>query len=303
MNAQNNPTKLDKDTDARARRLAVANMLEETAKKVILPRFRALSSGDVREKKPGDLVTIADEEAELMLSQSLTSLWPGSKILGEEGVAGDATRLSLAYENTPLWIIDPIDGTSNFVAGREHFAVIIALAVDGMITEGWIYQPMAERMIYAKRGQGAWSLTNAGWQDSSLLDFDRNPNLRDMDAKSAIGTAYGQRKPPPDHADHQDFERSLSEYLRKSGKIGTLMPQNSSGTEYISLALGELHWSLHSRSLPWDHAAGMLITAEAGGMASTLEGHDYDWRKTEQNPLASVNQRLLSDVRAAVQIS
>ena len=300
MNAHNIPNELEKDLEAANRRLAVANLLEETAKKIILPRFRALSSGDVREKKPGDLVTIADEESEIMLSQSLSSLWPGSAILGEEGVARDASQLSLAYENTPLWIIDPIDGTSNFVAGREEFAIIIALAVDELITEGWIYQPMAQRMIYAKRGFGSWSLAGAGWQMASLLHFDNHPDLRDMDGKSAIGTAYGQRKPPNDLAAGEDFERSVSEYLRKSGKLGSLKPQNSSGTEYISLALGELHWSLHSRSLPWDHAAGMLITAEAGGIAGTLEGHDYDWRKTEQNPLACVNRRILSEVRSAV---
>ena len=300
MNANNIPNELENDLEAASRRLAVAKLLEETAKKIILPRFRALSNGDVREKKPGDLVTIADEESEIMLSQSLSTLWPGSAILGEEGVASDASRLGLAYENKPIWIIDPIDGTSNFVAGRENFAVIIALAVDGFISEGWIYQPIAQRMIYAKRGQGAWRLAGADWQEKSEVHFGRSPDLRNIEAKSTIGAAYGQRKPANNLAADADFERSLSEYLRKSGKLGSLKPQNSSGTEYISLAFGELHWSLHSRSLPWDHAAGMLITAEAGGIASTLEGHDYDWRKTEQNPIAAVNQRVLSDVRAAV---
>ncbi|MDI9350286.1 MAG: inositol monophosphatase family protein [Candidatus Symbiobacter sp.] len=284
--------------DASRLRQDVAQLIENAATQVILPRFRALTTSDVREKNPGDLVTIADEEAEILLGQGLTAILPGADILGEEGVARDAKRLELTRATSPVWIIDPIDGTSNFVAGRENFAVIIGLAMGGVMVAGWIYQPIAGRMIYAQQGAGCFQLSGAGWRDVARLHFSGHADLASIAVEASIGTAYGRRPRPPHLPDHLAFEPSMSEYLRQSGRVGQLANQNSSGTEYVSLALGELHWSLHSKSWPWDHAAGMLMVTEAGGIAGTLAGGLYDWRALDQNPLAAVNAAVYEGVRA-----
>jgi fructose-1,6-bisphosphatase/inositol monophosphatase family enzyme len=131
---------------------SVANYIRETARAVILPRFRALGQDDVREKKPGDPVTIADTEAEQELTRRLAAVIPGANVLGEESVAEDASRLAWLSAEAPVWIIDPIDGTSNFVRGNDGFAVIVALARQGTVEAGWIYNPLGDVMISALKG-------------------------------------------------------------------------------------------------------------------------------------------------------
>ncbi|HIJ39414.1 MAG TPA: inositol monophosphatase, partial [Rhodospirillaceae bacterium] len=110
---------------------AVAKIINEVAEQAILPFFNRLSPDDVREKRPGDLVTIADTTAERLLTERLTVLLPGSVVVGEESVAGDARTLELLSGTRPVWIIDPVDGTGNFAKGSPVFAVIVALVMKG----------------------------------------------------------------------------------------------------------------------------------------------------------------------------
>ena len=90
--------------------------------------------------------------------------------------------------------------------------------------------------------------------------------------------------------------------LDESGKVGAVQNRGCSGLEYMELALGEAHFSLHSRSLPWDHAAGMLIAAEAGGLASFLDGSPYDPRILDRKPFAAANEeawRIVAEIATA----
>ena len=135
---------------------SVARLIEEAAAEEILPRFRKLAAGDVREKKPGDLVTIADEETERRLTAALLALEPGSVVLGEEAAAGDPSVLSRLSHGAPVWVIDPIDGTSNFAEGRPYFAVMVAYIRDDEVCAGWIHDPVNGRTAVAEAGEGAW---------------------------------------------------------------------------------------------------------------------------------------------------
>src|SRR3954466_2597087 len=106
---------------------AVAAVMGEVARTIILPRYKQLAEGEVRAKThPADFVTIADEESERALTESLTALVPGSIVVGEEAVAADPTVLERLLHHDPLWIVDPIDGTANFVNGNPAFAVMVA---------------------------------------------------------------------------------------------------------------------------------------------------------------------------------
>src|SRR4051794_36156749 len=96
---------------------AVAALLRRAATEIILPRFRNLEKADIREKGPGDLVTIADTETEQMLAPLLRRLSPGSVVVGEEAVSGDAAILNRLKSVDGVWLIDPIDGTFNFAHG------------------------------------------------------------------------------------------------------------------------------------------------------------------------------------------
>src|ERR1700744_1852782 len=134
----------------------VANYIRDTARALILPRFRALDSGDIHEKKPNDFVTIADTKTERELTRLLAGVIDGAKVLGEEAVHEDPSRLEWLSGDDPVWIIDPVDGTANFVRGDPRFAVIVALARQGVVEAGWIYNPLADTLICALKGQGAW---------------------------------------------------------------------------------------------------------------------------------------------------
>ena len=150
----------------------VAQHIRETAEAEIIPRFRQLGQGDIREKKPGDFVTLADLEAERRLTERLGALLPASVVLGEEAAFADRGRLDLLAGDAPVWVIDPVDGTANFARGEPAFAVIVALIERAELRAGWIYEPLADTMVMAEAGQGAWSAggaspRRAAWRPST----------------------------------------------------------------------------------------------------------------------------------------
>jgi len=253
---------------------AVARLIRETAQSVILPRFGTLKREDMREKGPGDLVTIADVETERRLTARLTEMIPGSAVLGEEAVAEDPRRLSLTNTCDNLWIIDPVDGTANFARGQPGFAVIVAYVKHGRTRVGWIFDPLGDRLVWARQGEGAWA-------EGRRLHVAPAP-------ADPIGSAYGRTVAGMRSA------KAIAQAGMRTHNIG------SSGIEYINLALGEAHFALHSRSLPWDHAAGMLIAIEAGGRAAFLDETDYDPCIHDRPLLAASDAACWARVRDAV---
>ena len=128
--------------------------MRETSAEVIEPRFAALSPADVRSKAAGELVTIADIEAEELLTRILTGLLPGALVVGEEACATDP-RLLDGLGAAQAWLVDPLDGTANFVEGSDDWAVMVALCEEGRTVASWIWQPTSETMYTAEAGCGA----------------------------------------------------------------------------------------------------------------------------------------------------
>lgn len=225
------------DTDA------VATIIREAAEAEIIPRFGHLVAGQIREKKPGQLVTEADTEAEKLLSRRLTGLLPGSLVVGEEGVDANPAMLNSLEGKGAIWIIDPVDGTGNFAKGNPRFAVIIALVVDGVTQIGWIYDPMTGRMVTAGKGEGAW----LGQQRLSVLP--------DGPLESLIG--------------------SVKRSAHLVSKVAKVSRKGSAAHDYLDLVTGQLHFAHFAKLMPWDHAAGVLIHGEAGGYARLLNHKPY----------------------------
>lgn len=258
----------------------IARIIRDTAAIEILPRFRSLGEGDIREKRPGDLVTIADTEAERRLMRELEAAMPGSVALGEESVAADPAQLELLTGTAPVWVIDPIDGTGNFAKGVARFAVIIAHVVRGVTEAGWIYDPTSDAMVIARRGSGAW------------CDGRRCSVAAETRPDRLTGSAYGRTA----------AGIRAANVLADSGRVGGVHNRGCSGLEYMEVARGESHFTLHSRSLVWDHAAGMLIIEEAGGVARFLDGSPYDPRISDKKPLAAASEatwRLIAETVTA----
>jgi fructose-1,6-bisphosphatase/inositol monophosphatase family enzyme len=231
----------------------VSRIIREVAATEILPRFRHLGSGDIREKGPGDLVTVADEASEKRLTERLSALVPGSIVLGEEAAAADPRVLGRIFEEAPVWIIDPVDGTSNFAAGRPQFGVIVAYARAGETLAGWIHDPCGERMAVTAKGQGAW------------LD-GRRLTVATAAAPAQMTGMLSLRF----------FEKAVRARLQDAAPLlGGIDSLHCAAHEYLLMASGAVHFGVYRKIMPWDHAAGALMHAEAGGYHAKLDGGRY----------------------------
>lgn len=234
----------------------VTRLIEEAAAAEIMPRFRQLAAGDVREKGPGDLVTVADEAVEARLAPLLMSLVPGSVVVGEEGAAADPSLLNRLFDDRHVWIIDPVDGTSNFAEGKPAFAVMVALARGRDILAAWIHDPVAVRTAVAAAGEGAW----LGDRRLSVASVPNKPG--DM-AGVLLSGFFGSR----------ELGRKID---ARRNRVRAIRSARCAGIEYLRLAAGEMHFSLFTKLMPWDHAPGVLLHREAGGHAAYLEGGAYE---------------------------
>ena len=171
----------------------VAETIRDVAAVEVLPRFRALAAHEVREKKPGDFVTVADREAETALIAGLQAIIPSSTVIGEEMCHGRPELLNdLHMIDGPLWFVDPLDGTHNFMEGHTRFAIMVALRQRRETVGAWILKPADGSLAIAERGAGAFIdgqriQTPDGGKDASalrgtILTRFLPPELRDMSA-------------------------------------------------------------------------------------------------------------------------
>ena len=223
----------------------VSALIREVAKAEILPRFRKLTAGDVSEKKPGQLVTIADIESERILTKALADLLPGSVVVGEEGVAAEPERLGLVGGEAPVWLVDPVDGTQNFADGRPVFGTMVALLRERHTVASWIYEPMTDRMARAELGSGAF------------LESERMHVAKPVPLDKMRGRLSGRTAKKLD------------------GKVGAIFSERCAAFEYLAVAGGTAHFAVFRRLNPWDHAPGELMVREAGGFARRLYGTNY----------------------------
>jgi fructose-1,6-bisphosphatase/inositol monophosphatase family enzyme len=232
----------------------VGELLRDVAQQVVLPRFRHLAAHEIVEKEPGELVTVADSEAEVLLNAGLTRLLPGSVVVGEEGVAADPTRLELLHGEA-VWLVDPVDGTRNFAEGRTPFAIMVALQRDGVTVAGWMLDPVADTLAVAELGNGAY------------LDGKRVWGRPDAPAVPALRGAMLLRYLPVEL--RADIEPQADAF-------GEVLPgRHCAGAEYPAIVDGRQDFALFWRTLPWDHAPGTLFVREAGGVARHLDGGEY----------------------------
>ncbi len=144
----------------------VSGLIRAAVEAKILPRFRNLAAGEIAQKGPNDPVTIADIEAEEMLSRLLLEAYPETLVIGEELVSREPATLDALLGDTPVWVIDPVDGTMNFADGNPVFGTILAYVVGGQTKAGWIHDPINNVTVTALLGGGAWS-------DGRRLEVDK----------------------------------------------------------------------------------------------------------------------------------
>ena len=248
---------------------AVDGLMRKIGRDVVMARFRNLDASDIEEKAADDYVTVADKLSEERLTEGLTAILPGSHVIGEEAVATDPTLLD-GIRSGQAWIVDPIDGTGNYAAGRTPFAIMVALAEEGVVQAGWILDPVTRRMCHAALGEGA---------------FIDNKRIMARETGAALPVAaLATRYLPPDVREHV--------LARAAGHFTEVDVPNCAGEQYPRVVLGENDLALFWRSMPWDHAPGSLFVEEAGGKIVRLDGSPYRLGDDRTGLLSAASPRL-----------
>lgn len=231
---------------------AVLAVMQKAARRAIMPRYQALAAHEIDAKAADDVVTVADKEAELILAEGLARLLGEAAIVGEEAAHADPALLE-RLGDALCWIIDPIDGTNNYAAGKPPFGIMVALAEAGETKAGWIYDPLSGRLCHAHRGGGAFI-------DDVQVSARCTGNVPPVAAISLVFMDQDRREAMKAHiAPHYalvDIPRCAAE-------------------QYPRLVLGVNDVSIFERTLAWDHAAGVLFVNEAGGKAARPDGRPY----------------------------
>ncbi|MEV5882040.1 inositol monophosphatase family protein [Streptomyces sp. NPDC052020] len=236
-----------------------ASDVEETVRQAaaleIMPRWRRLAAHEVDQKAgPHDLVTDADRKAEQYLTEQLVALLPGSVVVGEEAVHANPASYEAIRGEAPVWIVDPVDGTRQFVHGETGFCTLIALALRGVVYASWTYAPAREQFATAVRGRGAFL-------EGGRLHAGPPEPGRDL----RVATSH------PDYTTQEQKRALLG--LRTKGVAPRAC--GSAGLEYLAVARGESDATAFSWEAAWDHAAGLLLVEEAGGTHLTRTGEPF----------------------------
>lgn len=250
----------------------ILTLLQDAAAEAITPRFRALTDEQVIEKAPGDLVTVADREAEVLIASRLGRTYPDALILGEEATAKDTSLLTAFAGAEHSFTIDPVDGTSNFVHGSPDFSVMVGELRQGEPVRGWMWEPENGVAYVAEVGGGVY----------------RN------------GVRLGARPRSEDPASLRGASSTEIQGMAPGPLARVREPRWSAGLDYGEVCTGEVDYVLFRYDWPWDHVPGALMVAELGGHTGWLDGTAYDPRLRHGWLLTAASQAIFTTARGPV---
>ncbi len=216
---------------------------------VLLSWWRRLPAGAVEEKARNDFVSRADRESETAVVEALLSRFPDDGVLGEEGASRRGT-------SGREWIIDPLDGTSNFIAGFPFWCVSIAARQNGTLVGGVVWDPLRGEMYAAERGGGAW----------------RNGERIAVAAREGVRGAFLATGFP--FRAHEKIDGYLAIFRSLFLEAKAIRRAGSAALDLANVAAGVFDGFFEFRLSPWDIAAGAVLIAEAGGTLRDFEGGD-----------------------------
>ncbi|HEV2676603.1 MAG TPA: inositol monophosphatase family protein [Aliidongia sp.] len=239
-------------------RSAVINVMAAAARKAgrgLIRDFGEVENLQVSQKGPSDFVSTADLKAEKTLRQELEKARPGYGFMMEESAEtiGDGHH---------RWIVDPLDGTLNFLHGIPHFCISVALERDGEIVAGVVYEPLKDEEFWAEKGSGAFV------SDRRI----RVSGRRDL-GQSVIGTGMPFRGKEA----HPGYARTLNAVMAETAGVRR-MGAAALDLAYVAAGRFDGFWEFGLK--PWDMAAGLLLVKEAGGYCSEPDGSGHDMMKT-----------------------
>jgi myo-inositol-1(or 4)-monophosphatase len=234
-----------------ATRSPIVNVMGNAALKAargLIRDFGEVEHLQVSVKGPGEFVSTADLKAERTLKTELKKARPGYAMLFEESGA------EAGSDPRHRWIVDPLDGTTNFLHGIPHFAISIALERDGDIVAGLVYEPIRDEMYWAEKGAGAY-----------VNDRRLRVSARRQLGDAVIGTGMPYR----DRAEDRSYMAILAGVM---GATSGIRRMGSAALDLAYVAAGRFDGFWEFGLSPWDLAAGILLVREAGGYVSDLAG-------------------------------
>ena len=227
----------------------LAELVREVAQTAVMPRFL---NAAVSTKSDGTRLTEADLHAQALFAQKLPQIID-CPMLGEE-MSAEEQHAMWQHATTGLWVVDPIDGTNNFINGLPHFALSVAYIRHGRAQLGAIFHPMMQEMFTAERGHGA----HLNGRPLPL----RNTPKKLHESIAGVEVKYLR-------------SGKLASRMQTLHPFGSQRSMGSSTLDWCYLAAGRYDLYLHGGQKLWDYAAGALIYEEAGGRLATLEGDDF----------------------------
>lgn len=237
----------------------LATMLAEAAEAEIMPRFRRLGAGDIRQKtSAADLVTEADVNAERLITARLRQRYPSAMIVGEEACFDNPALLQGLGDADLAFVIDPVDGTYNFASGMPLFGVMLAVVVKGETVAGIIHDPVGKDWLIGAKGAGSHIRHSYG-------SLEKVAVAAPVPIAEMTGSVSWQYMAEPER----------SRLARNQTKTLSQFAYRCAAHEYRLLASGHAHFVVYNKLMPWDHLAGALIHAEAGGHSARFDGSAY----------------------------
>ncbi len=247
-------------------------IIKQHAAQQIMPRYNQVA---YRFKQDGSLVTEADSEMQKAMIESLREHWPEYVVLGEEMTEAEQ-QAQLDSSAKGLWVLDPLDGTSNFASGIPIFCVSIALVLNNEVVLGVIYDPNRQETFSAIKGEGAW--------------LNDQP-LRSESERTLLSQCAAQ-------IDFKRLTPDMRVCLSREHPYASQRNFGSGALDWCWLAAGRCQVNIHGGQKLWDYVAGQLILSEAGGYAKTFGG-DAVFKKTlePRSVMAAVNLPLFKQLQ------
>lgn len=239
----------------------------DKASRTLIRNFGEVENLQVSQKGPGDFVTAADKKSEKILYEELSEVYPDDGFLMEESD-------EIFGRNNVRWIIDPLDGTHNFMHGIPHFAISIAREVNGEVDVGVVYDPIKDEFFWAEKGRGA---------------FQRNRRLRVSSRSDMANSLFASEMPGFSRTHTPKAKAVFDKLIAQTG----FRSFGSAALNLAYVAAGRLEGYIEYGLKPWDVAAGLLIVKEAGGYVGGVQLQD---RPETGESVVATNEALSSQI-------
>jgi len=262
----------------------LADLLKHAGETEIMPRFRRLARGDIKQKTSTvDLVTEADTAAEALITAALLERYPSALVVGEEAASADPKILEGLADADLAFVVDPVDGTFNFASDVPLFGVMLGVVVKGETVAGIIHDPVGKDWIIGSKGAGSHIRTS----EDKMFRVQTAPAVP---ISQMTGSVSWQYLSEPDR----------STVARNQALTMSQIGYRCSAHEYRLVASGHAHFIVYNKLMPWDHLAGCLIHAEAGGYSARFDGSAYRPGHLDGGLLVAPDRESWAELRKAL---